>query len=66
MGKIAAGGIGYTWSQSGNLDEIVEHARKKREKQITDGVISSDRWQDVLKEGDDDDPEDQACIICSL
>lgn len=65
-GEVAVGGIGYTWSQSGNLEEIVEHARQKRERQIADGVISSDRWQDVLKAGEDDDPEDQACIICSI
>ena len=24
------------------------------------------RWQDLLKEQDDDDPEDQSCLICSL
>ena len=24
------------------------------------------RWQDTFKNTDDDDPEDQACIICSL
>ena len=65
-GEVATGGVGYTWSQSGNLDEIVEKARIKREKQTEEGVISSDRWQDVLKASDDDDQEDQACIICSL
>ena len=27
---------------------------------------TSERWQDVLRNGEDDDPEDQACVICSL
>ena len=59
----------YTWSQAGTLDEVVAKAEKRRaEKGIiaSSNYISSNRWQDILKEQDDDDPEDQACLICSL
>ena len=66
-GEIPVGGIGYTWNQSGNLDSIVRKAELKREANpAQDQLIASDRWQDVLKNGEDDDPEDQACVICSL
>ncbi len=68
-GKEAAGGVGYTWSSQGSLDEIVKRAedREKEEgiKFKTDTI--SERWQDVLRyHGDDEDSEDQACSICSL
>ena len=59
----------YTWNQAGNLDEIVEKAKKRREEQ---GIIASskdlntERWQEIFKRQDEDDPEDQACAICSL
>ena len=58
----------YTWSQAGTLDEIVAKAEKRRAEK---GVIASSkatpvRWQDALKNADEDDPEDQACLICSL
>ena len=59
----------YTWNQAGNLDEIVEKAKKRREEK---GIIASskdlnaERWQEIFKRQDDDDPEDQACAICSL
>jgi hypothetical protein len=59
----------YTWSQAGTLDEVVQKAKKRREEQ---GIIASskdasgERWQEIFKEQDDDDPEDQACLICSL
>jgi 3'-phosphoadenosine 5'-phosphosulfate sulfotransferase (PAPS reductase)/FAD synthetase len=68
-GEIATGGVGYTWSSQGSLDELVARA-EKREKEL--GIIatssnSTERWQDVLRrEEEDDDPEDQACFICSL
>ena len=65
-GLSNAGGFGYTWSARGTLDEIVAHAEKReREK----GVIAStttQRWQELLRIADEDDPEDQACLICSL
>lgn len=61
-------GYGYTWSSQGSLDEIVARAEQREQER---GIIarSSDtnaRWQDVLKQGEDDSPEDQACVICSL
>jgi hypothetical protein len=59
---------GYTWSSQGTLDEIVAKAEKREAEK---GIIaktggSLGRWQDVLQQGEDDDPEDQACLICSL
>lgn len=67
-GEIPIKGHGYTWSSQGTIDELVAKAEKK-EKEI--GVIaagnqSSERWQDAIKKVMDDDPEDQACLICSL
>ena len=65
-GLVDVGTNGYTWSSQGTLDEIVAKA-EKREKEL--GIISTDkkslRWQDVMKEQDEDDPEDQSCLICS-
>lgn len=75
-GMIPVGGVGYTWNSQGTIDEIVARAEQREkeelEKQKRDeaaGIITKDnniRWQDVLKSKDDDDPEDQACLICSL
>lgn len=66
-GEVDIAGHGYTWSSQGSLDELVEKA-EKREKEL--GIIVTDkkstRWQDIMKQWEDDDPEDQACIICSL
>ena len=66
-GEVAIKGHGYTWSSQGTIDELVAKAEKREKEQ---GIISSDkgnvRWQDALKNQDDEDPEDQACIICSL
>ncbi|WP_297311016.1 phosphoadenosine phosphosulfate reductase family protein [Neptuniibacter sp.] len=63
-------GNGYTWVQGKTLDEVVARA-EEREKE--EGVISKSssineqKWQEVLRyQQDDDDPEDQACLICSL
>ena len=67
--KRLVGSGTYTWSQGGTLDEIVAKAEKKREDK---GIIASSkdvspvRWQEIFKQKDDDDPEDQACLICSL
>ncbi len=64
--RIKAGN-GYTWNQSGSLEEIVIRAE---EKELSDNKTNTKvriKWQDVLRnEMDDDDPEDQACLICSL
>lgn len=67
-GPVEIQGHGYTWSSQGSLDELVARAeeREKKEGIIAKSDTSSERWQDVLKKGDDDDPEDQACLICSL
>ncbi|MCC4787298.1 phosphoadenosine phosphosulfate reductase family protein [Vibrio splendidus] len=62
-------GNGYTWVQGKTLDEVVAHA-EKREKEK--GIIfktsstSEDKWQKVLANMEEDDADDQACIICSL
>jgi 3'-phosphoadenosine 5'-phosphosulfate sulfotransferase (PAPS reductase)/FAD synthetase len=65
---VKVGNGQYTWSQAGTLDEVVAKAEKKRAEL---GIIASSRdiakarWQDIL-ENEDDDPEDQACLMCSL
>ena len=66
--KRVVGNGNYTWSQEGGLDEIVAKAEKRR---AESGVIASStdrnrRWQDALLDQEEDDPEDQACLICSL
>lgn len=62
-------GQGYTWVQGKTLEEVVAHAER------TEGTRTANRnaksvhtikWQDALKDQEDDDPEDQACAICSL
>jgi 3'-phosphoadenosine 5'-phosphosulfate sulfotransferase (PAPS reductase)/FAD synthetase len=66
-GKSDAGGYGYTWSSQGSLEELVARA-EKREKEH--GIIASSKtlkWQEILRDQiEDDDSEDQACLICSL
>ena len=58
-------GNGYTWVQGKTLDQVVADAAQKRASSTKSGekVI---KWQEAFKGGDDDDPEDQACLICSL
>jgi hypothetical protein len=67
-GEIPVNGHGYTWSSRGTIDELVARA-EKREKEL--GIIvtnknSSEKWQEALKNMLDDDPYDQACLVCSL
>ena len=67
-GEIPIKGHGYTWSSQGTIDELVAKA-EKREKKM--GITAtnkkvSERWQESIKKMVDDDPEDQACLICSL
>ncbi len=65
--EITELGEGYTWSQQGPLEKIVKRAEEKELEQCGNNKKkTSARWQDILKEQDDDDPEDQACLICSL
>ena len=59
-------GHGYTWSSSGKLEDIVQRAEENEAKGWSHEPKKMKRWQDVFKEQDDDDPEDQACLICSL
>ena len=56
-----------------NHPELFERAKRyemrKRERYDLDVASTADknkRWQDLLLEQDEDDPEDQACLICSL
>lgn len=67
-GKQEIAGHGYTWSSQGSIDELVEKAEKReREKGIIAKTSNvNERWQDALRTAVDDDPEDQACLICSL
>ena len=61
-------GQGYTWVQGKTLDEVVERAEQRAlegNRSSTLGGIPVS-WQEKLKSEDDDDPEDQSCIICSL
>jgi hypothetical protein len=66
-GDVSIPNTGYTWSSQGSLDELVARAEKKEREQ---GIIAtstfSERWQDILRAGEDNDPEDEACAICTL
>jgi len=57
---------GYTWNEAGTLDVIVNLAEKREEAGKKYKPKETRRWQDIVKDKDDDDPEDQSCIICSL
>jgi len=59
-------GNGYTWVQGRTLNEVITHAERKEAEGRSYNKGVQVRWQDRLLEGDDDDPEDQACLICSL
>ena len=63
-GEVPIKGHGYTWSSQGTIDELVARAEKKEKETKT--IAPTERWQDTLKQAMDDDPEDQACLICSL
>lgn len=65
-GEVEFGGHGYTWSSQGSLDELVKRAEIRELNDLNKLTKKNQRWQDVLREHDDEDPEDQACIICSL
>ncbi|NOX66560.1 MAG: phosphoadenosine phosphosulfate reductase family protein [Chlorobi bacterium] len=66
-GEVEFGGHGYTWSSQGSLDELVKRAELREKKEINKPNKVNERWQDVLRFGEEDeDPEDQACLICSL
>tara|TARA_A100000171_G_scaffold51555_1_gene66239 strand:+ start:8267 stop:9124 length:858 start_codon:yes stop_codon:yes gene_type:complete len=65
-GERDVGGYGYTWSSQGSLDSIVERAEEREAKGLFFKQKQNVRWQDSLKNDMDDDPDDQACLICSL
>jgi 3'-phosphoadenosine 5'-phosphosulfate sulfotransferase (PAPS reductase)/FAD synthetase len=66
-GERIVSGKGYTWHQSGTLEEIVARAEGKELSECRKHNKGKLKWQDILKnEMEDDDPEDQACLICSL
>jgi len=68
-GEIELGGQGYTWTPQGSLDELIKRAEISELKGVAKREKTSDRWQDILRfdgENDDPDPDDQACVICSL
>lgn len=61
-GKGDGGGVGYTWSSRGSLDQLVERAMVREQEA---GVITSTKhqtWQNILAADDDD----ESCAICSL
>lgn len=61
-------GQGYTWVQGRTLDEVVAHAEKRELQNDQSGKVKETviSWQDKLRSEEDDDPEDQSCLICSL
>lgn len=62
-------GDGYTWVQGKTLDEVVARAEEREKECQTAGTstaMSRKNWQEILSSKEDDDPEDQACLICSL
>ena len=66
-GKSDAGGYGYTWSSQGSLDKIVERAEQREKEGGIIASTSAQKWQDWYRQNaEDDDPADQACLICSL
>ena len=66
-GEVEFGGHGYTWSSQGTLDELVKRAELREQKNINVSSKINVRWQDALRyKGEDEDPEDQSCLICSL
>ena len=66
-GEIEFGGHGYTWSSQGSIEELVKRAELREMKNINKTIKTNERWQDTLRyQEEDEDPEDQACLICSL
>jgi 3'-phosphoadenosine 5'-phosphosulfate sulfotransferase (PAPS reductase)/FAD synthetase len=55
----------YTWRKEGTLDDVVQQveASESKNNKIKKSKID---WKEELLHNDDDDPEDQACLICSL
>ncbi len=59
-------GNGYTWVQGKTLEEVIKRA-EERERLGYDNIKKQQtRWQDILRVEEEDDLEDQACLICTL
>ena len=56
---------GYTWVHGATLDEVVERAQTEEYQSFTNKKEAKN-WKEILIESEDDDPEEQACMICSL
>lgn len=57
----------YTWSEGESLDELITRASEIRaESERYNKGKKRMSWQQMLAQEDDEDPEDQACLICSL
>ncbi len=67
-GETPLSGHGYTWSSQGTVDELVKRAEQREKERgiISSDKVGSERWQEILERVVDEDPEDQACLICSL
>ena len=65
-GLKSFGNGNYTWRQEGCLDDVVRQAEENEFKnKIKPQKVKVD-WKEELLSEDDEDPEDQACLICSL
>ena len=56
----------YTWSQGESLDELAARAdsiKSEAAKKLSSIKVVS--WQQRVLDDDEDDPEDQSCLICS-
>ena len=58
----------YTWIEGMTLDELAQRAEEIEEKAVHLRRPGDTRtWQEILAEkGEDDDPEEQSCLACSL
>lgn len=59
-------GNGYTWVQGKSLDEVIERAEERERQGVLHRCSEGVTWQEKLESREDDEPEDQACLICSL
>lgn len=64
----AKNGEGYSWNEGVNLKSIPILAANMDTETCERQKINKRRsWQEILiEDGEDEDPEDQACLICSL
>jgi len=56
----------YTWREEGPLDEVITKAEEDEKKNTGKQKKVKLDWKQELLNEEDDDPEDQACLICSL